>query len=275
MINRVGIVGGGVVGQATAKSFFEHVKEVQVYDVSPVRRTHNSLLHVLESDLVFICLPSPQKEDDLGLDVTIIYDFFAELAVKYPHRLSQFHFVLKSTVPIGTTLHLARTYGMDIVHSPEFLTARCAVLDAQIPNRNIIGSNDRLSDTTGRLYKLYTQRFPHVPIVHCTSSESEAVKLFTNAFFATKVAFWNEMSLIAKRLKLDWTTLIDTILLDGRIHPSHTTVPGPDGQFGFGGTCLPKDLSEVAVTLKNLGWGDVFVTNAAYQRNQMDRGRQY
>ena len=29
---------------------------------------------------------------------------------------------------------------------------------------------------------------------------------------------------------------------DGRIGHSHMSVPGPDGKFGFGGSCFPKDI---------------------------------
>jgi UDPglucose 6-dehydrogenase len=30
--------------------------------------------------------------------------------------------------------------------------------------------------------------------------------------------------------------------LDSRIGHTHLSVPGPDGKFGFGGSCFPKDV---------------------------------
>ena len=86
-----------------------------------------------------------------------------------------------------------------------------------------------------------------------SSDESEAVKLFQNSFFAVKVAFWNECNQLASKLGLDWQVVMNAILADGRISPSHTNVPGPDGKYGFGGECLPKDLASLASQMINEG----------------------
>ena len=37
--------------------------------------------------------------------------------------------------------------------------------------------------------------------------------------------------------------MVDAITIDPRIGRSHTQVPGPDGKFGYGGHCLPKDMA--------------------------------
>lgn len=270
---RVGIIGGGVVGQATAKSFIEHVDEVRVYDMAKERSTHETL-DVLECDVVFVCLPTPQNTGSMECDLSALHSFFSQCQTQncyYPDRLN---LVLRSTVPVGTTCMLREKYNLsNLVHSPEFLTARCATLDAQMPTRNIIGdTGDRVGQfpCSILLGQLYKQRWPHVPLQRMTSDESESVKLMLNSFFATKVGFWNEMRSFADKMGLDWDRVMSGILTDGRIHPSHTKVPGPDGKKGFGGTCLPKDLADMIDCMEKAGLSAP-VCRAAYHRNELDR----
>ena len=239
MVKTLGVVGGGVVGHATARSFMEHT-EVRVYDVVAARRTHG-MVETLECDLIFLCLPTPQDGNG-DCDVSAVEDFCTLLSDSKPDG----NYVLKSTVPIGTTRRLAREHGLaNLVHSPEFLTARCAVTDAQLPARNIIGSpyRDRMSDAGHLLRELYLERFPGVSIYVMSSDESEAVKLAQNGFFAVKVAYWNEIYRMCRRDGLDWGRVREAVLADGRIAHAHTSVPGQGGLTGFGGACLPSGFT--------------------------------
>lgn len=285
----VGVVGNGVVGQATARTYLEHVKDVRVYDRDPLR-CHTSLELTLQSDVVFICLPTPQKENSLECDTSAIEDFFS---TNYLGG-SVSNFVIRSTVPIGYTRSLKGRYNLlSIAHSPEFLTARVACIDAQCPSRNIIGSirippeieviehpdggYTQISHPTmlahRTLYRLYTERWPHIP-VHClTCEESEASKLYQNAHFAVIVALWNELRCHADKLGLNWNAVRNAILADGRIHSSHTQVPGPDGNYGFGGTCLPKDLASLVGQMEDVLPYPPVITRAALNRNSYDRAR--
>ena len=256
---KIGVVGGGVVGRATARCWLEHVAEVRVYDIDMRKRTHD-FDQALDSDLVFFCVP----ENNLS-------EVFSDWALRGRENRN---FVLKSTVPIGTTRRLAKNYELtNLVHSPEFLTARCAVADAQMPARNIIGlPNTPFMESVGcgvMLANIYTARFPGVPVVWMTSDESEAVKLVQNGFFATKVSYFNEVYQLCQNLKLNWQRVRSAVLADGRISSSHTRVPGPDGKLGFGGTCLPKDLDMLIEHLKKSD--DDIVTRAVKERNEYDR----
>ena len=40
---------------------------------------------------------------------------------------------------------------------------------------------------------------------------------------------------------------------DGRIGHSHVSVPGPDGKFGFGGSCFPKDIQAMMSHARSIG----------------------
>ena len=258
---RIGIVGGGVVGRATARSWLEHVEEVRVYDVVHERATH-TLEQVLECEFVFVCLPTPQIQNSIDCDLSYVTNFFKRM------EGSLTSFILRSTVPIGTTRMLRVNRNLDILHSPEFLTARCAVTDAQLPARNIIGGQS--GESKAKLADLYSLRFPGVPLYLCTSSESEAIKLLVNGFFAVKVAYFNEIYQLVERTGMDWDLVLRAVLSDGRIGHSHTKVPGPDGKYGFGGTCLPKDLDNLAQGMYRLGLNPA-LCRAASIRNIADR----
>lgn len=252
---RIGIIGGGVVGYATAKAYSGWADEVRVYDVVKERRNHD-FDNVVNCDVVFICLP----EDKLD-------EVFSKWAIGYSNRQNA-NYVLKSTVPVGTTKRLAEQYNLpNLVHSPEFLTERTAVFNAANPRVNIIGCTGRVTSAPSELRNLYGARFPHVPVVLMSSDESELVKLGTNAFFATKIAFFNELRSYADALGCDWETVVNGMLADGRIHPMHTQVPGPDGKRGFGGKCLPKDLNHFidGMLAKKL---EPMVTTAVHLRNK-------
>jgi UDPglucose 6-dehydrogenase len=258
----LGIIGGGVVGHATARAFTEHC-QVRVYDIVPEKKTH-SLEDTLESDLIMVCLPTPPG-DGGRLDTSLLEQFLESMSVP---RYYEKHFVIRSTVPIGFTRLMSKKWVKNICHSPEFLTSRCAVLDSQMPSRCVVGMVNRFSYQI--LVDLYEKRYPHSPIHLMMSDQSETVKLIQNAFFATKIAFFNEMHHLCAELNLGWPTILNAILADGRIHPNHTQVPGPDGKYGFGGECLPKDLTELIMFIYESGMLP-HVTGAALTRNLEDR----
>lgn len=257
---KLGIIGGGVVGRANARAFIEHVSEVCVYDTDATRRTH-SLQEAMSCDLIFVCLPTPQRVPSLECNTVFLEDFFASCAG------SRANLVLRSTVPVGFTRKMREKHDLpNLCHSPEFLTARCSLVDAQMPSRNVIGGN---SVSASLLQELYIKRFPHVPLFVMSSDESEAVKLFCNSFFAVKIGVFNELYQFAAAKKLNWQRIHEAMMADGRICPSHTLVPGPSGKTGFGGACLPKDLANLITCVQEENQLP-YITMAAHVRNQID-----
>lgn len=241
---KIGIIGGGMVGRATARCFVEN-HEIRIYDKVAERSTHSMEEVLCESEIIFVCLPTPSTPTGQA-DLTYLEEFFAHCGGLLHNK----NFVLKSTVPIGTTKRLALKYKLtNLVHSPEFLTARCSLVDAQTPARNIVGfvrgAGRQTIDAATRLKELYESRFKGVQVQTMSSDESEAVKLFTNGFFSVKLAYFNEIYSLVSKLGLCWDTIQAGMLSDGRITHSHTQVPGPDGKVGFGGACLPKDLNNL------------------------------
>ena len=104
-----------------------------------------------------------------------------------------------------------------------------------------------------------------------TSDESECVKYFSNSFLAVKVIVFNEMKILCEALKnIDYDKVIEGVSSDIRIGKSHTTVPGPDGEYGFGGTCFPKDINALIATMKHNGISPL-VLESVWEQNKKFR----
>jgi len=258
---KIGIVGNGFVGSAICKGL-NHYHDVKIYDINETKSAH-PFEETIRQDIVFVCLPTPMFNDTLSSDTSYVVDFF-NTVITHDYN-SQTIFVIKSTVPIGTTDHICKKYKpLRIVHSPEFLTARSAAIDFITPSRNIVGGEE--VNGTLIVKNLYEERFPGVTCHVMKSKESEFVKYFANSFFATKVSFFNEMFLLSNKLNLSWDKIVGGVMSDGRIGISHYQVPGHDGDFGFGGTCFPKDINAFIDTFENEGIDPVLL-KAVWNRN--------
>jgi len=261
----IGIIGKGFVGNAIFQGL-NHYYNVKTYDVDPKKSSH-TFDDVINCDLVFLSVPTPMHEESGECDLSYIKSVFDNV-LKIEDRNKSATFVIKSTVPVGTTEQLNGEYDINIIHSPEFLTARTAVTDFICPSRHIIGGHP--AKGIDKLQKLYESRFPGVPCLIMSSDESEFVKYFANCFFATKVSFFNEMKVFSDAKCLDWQNIINGVMSDGRIGISHYQVPGADGDYGFGGTCFPKDINALINSLQKESI-DPLVLKAAWQRNLLVR----
>jgi UDPglucose 6-dehydrogenase len=244
----IGIIGNGFVGNAIYQNFKDKVL-TKVYDVRP-EKSLNSVEDVLRSEIVFVCLPTPMMEDG-QCNLSYVMEFFMNVVVDDGFTPL---FVIKSTVPIGTTDMLCNLRrDLRIVHNPEFLTAVNAVEDFKNTDRNIIGGEQKLCF---QLKDFFQKHFPETPIQIVKSKESETIKYFCNSFLAAKVAFFNNLYEICEKFELNFDSVKDGVCSDSRIGTSHTKVPGPDGFMGFGGYCFPKDINALIDTLNKEGIDD-------------------
>lgn len=232
---KVGIVGNGFVGNALYENF-KDVYETLVYDKDEKRRK-NSLEEVYRCEVIFICLPTPMIDADGGeCNLSIIENFFEQI----PRGIDSI-FVIKSTVPVGTTKNLSKLRkDLKIIHNPEFLTAANAKEDFKRSERNIFGGHREHCEKVSEVLK---RILPGVQSFIVSSEESETIKYVANIFLTLKISYFNLIFDFCESREIDYDNVVLGVTSDSRIGKSHTQVPGPDGQRGFGGTCFPKDLN--------------------------------
>ena len=76
----------------------------------------------------------------------------------------------------------------------------------------------------------------------------------------------NEFRQVSDAAGIDWNTALNGLLTSGWVNPMHTLVPGPDGDYGFGGKCFPKDINAFMSYCRNLGI-DPKMLQAAWNKN--------
>ena len=243
---KIGIIGQGFVGTAVReglKNFFN----IETYDIAK-ESTCKTLDEICKkSNILFVCLPTPMKKDG-SCYIGIVEEALENIqACGYNKTI-----VVKSTIPPGTTAKWNKKFkNMDIVFNPEFLTEANSINDFKNQNRIIIGGPKKAAS---KVLRLFVKAFPKVKIIKTDSTYAEMVKYVTNCFLATKVSFANEMYEICNYLNIDYDKVIEYAMHDERLGYSHWNVPGPDGDFGYGGHCFPKDvkaLYSVAMELES------------------------
>jgi UDPglucose 6-dehydrogenase len=260
---KVGIIGYGFVGESQAFAF-SPVADIKIFDIEVARRTHD-LEEVLKQDLVFVCIPTPMKENGTQ-DISLVEGFF--------HQVEKFKadpiYILKSTVLPGTTKRLKEQFDIKMVFCPEFLTEKTAKLDMLTQSRIVIGGDTDLSEA---VKKLFTARFGNKHYVMTDSTSAEMIKYMANNFLTVKTSFFNEYYDLAKEVEADWETVVEGVVSDPRIGNSHTQVPGHDGKRGFGGSCFPKDINAI-IQFSNAVGIEMNTLDAAWKTNLRVRPEQ-
>tara|TARA_R110001592_G_scaffold10504_6_gene54352 strand:- start:87 stop:917 length:831 start_codon:yes stop_codon:yes gene_type:complete len=264
----IGIIGQGFVGTAVNEGLAKHFK-IETYDI--VKDSTCASLKELydKSNIIFLCLPTPMEKDG-KCHLGIIEPVLTEI-----DNLGKKVIVVKSTIPPGTTERWNKKYSnIDIVFNPEFLTEANSIEDFKNQNRIIVGGPRPATTKAARVFR---KAFPKVPIIKTGSTYAEMVKYVTNCFLATKVSFANEMYQICEYLNIDYDKVIEYAKHDDRLGYSHWNVPGPDGDYGYGGHCFPKDvkaLINVAMELDS-NITPVMLTATDHKNNSVRKNRDW
>jgi UDPglucose 6-dehydrogenase len=232
---KIGIIGKGFVGGAVSNGFNKNVEQIIV---DPVY-SDTTLEQLIEQGptLTFICVPTPPNEDG-SINVDIVTDVLIELSMRDYKGVV----VVKSTIIPDYLQQFKKEFDLKIVYNPEFLTEANAHADFINPNMQVLGGKWKDCEVVEKAYLRHSS-VKVVPTFKTDLTTASLLKYTINSYLATKVMFMNDIHKLhqAGTSQVSWEQFTDMLTRDPRIGDSHMQVPGPDGEFGFGGHCFPKD----------------------------------
>ena len=134
------IIGLGFVGSAMYESFQQKNIKVTGYDKYK-NGGIGTLSDCIETDIIFLCLPTQYSNKTNRYDISSIIEVLEELVIYNYDGL----IVLKSTIEPETTSILydmfKDTYHLNLLHNPEFLTAKTALHDFHNQEHIVLGKH--------------------------------------------------------------------------------------------------------------------------------------
>ncbi|KMY85765.1 UDP-glucose dehydrogenase [Candidatus Paraburkholderia calva] len=216
---------------------------------------------VEHGDIQFIAVGTPPDEDG-SADLQYVLAAARNIG-KYSNGFKVI--VDKSTVPVGTALHVRRAiqeelqarglgdsaeHRFSVVSNPEFLKEGAAVDDFMRPDRIVIGIDDedgnRAREKMRRLYGPFNRN--HERTLYMDVSSAEFTKYAANAMLATRISFMNDLSNLAETVGADIEAVRRGIGSDPRIGYNFLYAG-----CGYGGSCFPKDVQALVQTARENG----------------------
>ena len=267
---KIGIIGAGYVGLSLA-TMLSRNNDIFLFDISNKKiqmirnkkcpiddnlikqyfKNNKTLFKIAISyldlsqqcDLIVICINTDYNNEKGHLETVYIERIIEEII----NANKNIGIIIKSTVPIGFTKSMREKYkSRRIIYSPEFLREGKGLYDNLYPSRIIIGGFDSLAKQYASILKKSIQKKETI-IKFMYSDEAEAVKLFSNAYLAMRISFFNELDTFAEMKNLNTKRIIEGVCLDNRIGMYYN-----NPSFGYGGYCLPKDTKQLITNFKGI-----------------------
>ena len=217
----VGVIGCGVIGGALIDWIENHNRQACcVLRVDPAKGYNDD---ISKADVIFVSIHIP-TEEDLRQDLTVLEQII--------QGCPDVPIYVRTTLKPGTCDMLSEKYNKQVNFMPEFLTERTAVAD--------FNSQPMVFTANEELLKAI---FVGKEYICMTSLEAEVTKYAHNVFGALKVTYFNGIYEYCSKLGINYDNVHKGCLLSCYINDTHTFVPGPDGRFGYGGKCFPKDVN--------------------------------
>lgn len=201
---------------------------------------------ITDSDVIVVAVGTPSAADG-NADLRFV---FAASESAAPYLKEQAVVVIKSTVPPGTLPkveeHIKKYTKVDFATAsvPEFLKEGTAVHDTLHPDRIVIGATKEYAfSVLADLHKPL-----QAPIIRISPESAQMAKYAANAYLATRITFINQIADLCEKNGADVQEVIDAISEDKRVG-GHYWYPG----FGYGGSCFPKDVKELAHYSRSVG----------------------
>ncbi len=214
--------------------------------------TNNLKKAVLESEFVFLCLPTPQDEDG-SADLKYVLGVSDDIGkILKENGDKDFKIIInKSTVPVGTSRKTTEIIAkheiknFEVISNPEFLREGFAVEDFMRPERVVVGVSSEYSrERLKALYEPFVRQGN--PILFMDPQSSEVTKYAANSFLATKITFMNELANFCEIVGANVDLVRIGMGTDSRIG-KRFLFPG----IGYGGSCFPKDVNALIKTAED------------------------
>lgn len=276
-IGYVGLSNGVLLAKKANVSFIdisqEKIKQIN-NKISPLRnkdfvnavknsnfKATDDIYSYKNADIVIVATPTNLDPSANTLDI-----FSVESVIRTVRQInSKCLIVIKSTVPAGFTKRMISTLDSNIIFCPEFLREEHAYEDVFYPSRLIIGA-DSQSKRIEKFENLLESSIKNgEKVIYMSTLEAETTKLFSNAYLAMRVAFFNELDSFALSNKISSENIIKGLGKDVRIGDIYNSP-----SFMFEGICLPKDTIELANEIKEIQNNQLITSITKSNENRLE-----
>lgn len=245
------ISGYGYVGRATELALRQNDIRVNIHDPALGKSTDQWE----QASYHYVCVPTPSAEDG-SHDITALLD-----AIMHA-RLCGFAgtTVIRSTIGPLEFDRLELDPTKSLVW-PEFLRKATWDKDATNPLVAIIGGED---------CRDFLLDHPKLDLKVVGDARTACMaKLAINSYLAIRTVITHDIRKTCDHLGLNWVGVKQALDSDPRLGTGYWEQPGPDGSFGFGGGCLPKDTLGMATLLERTGMHDGYASWAISRNSKL------